>query len=103
MFLRYFPGLFTKPGNLDLLVNNIRKNNPDQRQKLQLEAYNAYILLKHFDDFVIKRFEKLVEINPNTKQFHPMRYVLKNEGSKLFTTWRTTDEIWLNKEINNIV
>ena len=105
---KYFGNLFEKPENLDKLVSDIIDPNKnitaDNKQKVQskVNAYNSWILLNNFDKFFKKTFSDSININYNKTQFIPGRYSLTSKGTKLYSTWRTTDEIFLDKEINNV-
>lgn len=105
---KYFGNLFEKPENLDKLVSDIIDPNKnitaDNKQKVQskVNAYNSWILLNNFDKFFKKTFSDSININYNKTQFVPGRYSLTSKGTKLYSTWRTTDEIFLDKEINNV-
>lgn len=100
---RYYSKFFEFNDNaLDQLYEDYLKN--DANAQLKLKAYNAYVLLDNFDEIVSDNFSKLVKIQDNYKRFDPRRYTIltETEGSGLQTNFRVTDEIWLDKEVNNI-
>ena len=105
---KYFGNLFEKPDNLDKLVSDIidpsKEINSEIKQKIQkkIDAYNSWILLNNFDRFFKSTFSDSISINYNKVQFIPGRYSLTSKGTKLYSTWRSTDEIFLDKEINNV-
>ena len=104
--VKYFGQLFEKPSNLESLIQytiDPNKNSTD-RQKAQerIKAYNAWVLLNNFDAFANSVFGEVISIDPNIPQFKKGRYSLTSKGTKLYSTWRSTDEIFLDKEINNV-
>lgn len=104
--VKYFGQLFEKPSNLESLIQytvDTNKNSAD-RQKAQnrIKAYNAWVLLNNFDTFINSIFEEVISIDPNIPQFKKGRFSLTSKGTKLYSTWRSTDEIFLDKEINNV-
>lgn len=93
---------FKRPENLNDLIDNFVSPIKDELKLKYLKAYNAYILLDNFDAFVKEQLGKVININEEVGRFAPNRYSISQEGTNVYTTWRTTDEIWLDKEINNI-
>lgn len=104
--VKYFGQLFEKPSNLESLIQyTIDPNkNPEERQKAKarIQAYNAWVLLNNFDSFANSIFGEVISIDQNVPQFKKGRYNLTSKGTKLYSTWRSTDEIFLDKEINNV-
>ena len=105
---KYFGNLFEKPDNLDKLVSDIidpnKEINSETKQKIQkkIDAYNSWVLLNNFDKFFKNTFSDSISIDYNKVQFVSGRYSLTSKGTKLYSTWRTTDEVFLDKEINNV-
>ena len=59
----------------DIFSNNkffdlYRRTNLEEKDKLKLNAFNAYITLTHFDDIIDSLFDKIITINPETGKYH---------------------------------
>lgn len=103
----YFRNLFEKPSNLESLIQLIvdpNINNVEDTKKAQtrIDAYNSWILLNNFDSYIKQVFGSVININQDIVQFKANRYSLSSKGTKLYSTWRDTTDIFLDKEINNI-
>ena len=97
-----FGQVFEKPSNLfELQVK--ADNSKDDSAKRFIEAYKSWILLKNFSNLVKDTFGDAVEINEDLNEYDPNRYSIGKSGSNVYTTWRTSDEIFLSDELNNIV
>lgn len=79
---------------------NQRLNNPDA--KLELDAYNAWIILKHFDDYISLTLGKAIDINDYGKKTGEDKYQIASKTSEMITNWRTNENIDPSKEIDNI-
>lgn len=97
-----FENYFKRPANLNDLINNFNSPNQDSLRLKYLKAYNAYVLLDNFDAFIKEQLGKVININEEVGRFAPNRYSITQEGTNVYSTWRTSDEIWLDKEVNNI-
>lgn len=81
------------PNQLSEWFNNKNKEN--------LEAYSSYVILSNFDYCVKKLFGKAISIDPDAGKYQLDKYSIAG-GSNVFNTWRTSEEIDLGKEVNNI-
>lgn len=71
-----------------------------------LEAYNAWVLLENFDAFIDMTFGEAVIINENVDMFSnssEFKYMLSDKGTGVINNHRTSDDIDIFKESNNIV
>lgn len=105
--IKYFSNLFEQPVNLEGLVQTIldpKVGQADDKYKAQkrIDAYNSWVLLNNFDRVIKDTFGDVVAINPNIIPFKKGRFELTSKGTKLYSTWRNTDQIILDKEINNV-
>ena len=97
-----FGQVFEKPSNLfELQVK--ADSSKDDNAKRFIEAYKSWILLKNFSNLVKDTFGDAVEIDEDLNEYDPNRYSIGKSGSNVYTTWRTSDEIFLSDELNNIV
>lgn len=90
------PNKFT-PEILRKLYNS---NNPNDKKLLQ--AYNASIFLTHFDTFLSNTLGKSISINKFGLKTGEDKYRISDKTNNLMTTWRTSDEIFVEDEIDNI-
>jgi hypothetical protein len=49
------------------------------------------------------KFGDAITINDDVSDYDYNKYSLSNKGTKVYSSWRNTEEIWLNKEVNNVV
>lgn len=89
----------------------LEKQDPER-----LEAFNARAILTHFDSMLTNIFGKAVDINPNyfgDNKFvgdiidcngdKSYKYKLASKSGNNITTWRSTDEIILENELDNVI
>lgn len=75
----------------------------------KINAYNAYVMLKNFDQVVKGILGKSVYVNEMLPKFASYNGFVKKysideaKASQMNTTWRTTDEIHIEKEVSKIV
>ena len=86
--------------NFDVMSLNKDFNNKNYQR---LDAYSSWIILNNFDTIMQQLFGKAIAINPDSPKYTTARdkYIIAG-GSNVYNTWRTSDEINLSKEINNI-
>jgi hypothetical protein len=103
---RTFGRAFDKPENLfeiQVRADGAKGFNSDYDSKRFIEAYRSWVLLKNFSRIVEDTFGNAITINKDLNEYDPTRYSIGESGSNVYTTWRTSDEIFLNDELNNIV
>jgi hypothetical protein len=103
---RTFGKVFEKPENLfeiQVRADGAKGFNSDYDSKRFIEAYRSWVLLKNFSRIVEDTFGNAVSINKDLNEYDPNRYSIGESGSNVYTTWRTSDEIFLNEELNNVV
>lgn len=89
---------------LDELSRVVLSRYGNVKAKTKLDGYNAWVLLTNFDTLLERTFGKAININPEySKYTHHDKYSMSKKGSNVYQTWRTSDEIFLSKEVNNIV
>lgn len=86
--------------NFDTMSLNKDFNNKNYQR---LDAYSSWIILNNFDTILQQTYGKAIAINPDAPKYtaDTNKYVIGG-GSNVFNTWRTSEEIDLSKEINNI-
>jgi len=86
-------------GSNDILENlyntskNTNKTAEERRQaKLRLDAYNAFVMLTHFDTFLAITLGKAINITSLNNLSGKDKYSLNDRVSNLITTWRDDEE-----------
>lgn len=79
----------------------LNKYYNDENYKV-LDAYNSWIILNHFDTILQQIFGKAISINPDLSKYSAKNKYAIAGGSNVYATWRTSEEIDMGKEINNI-
>lgn len=86
--------------------------NPTTRKKIQIEidGYNAWVILNNFDSTIKGKLGKSIAVDNTLSPFTPVnstetsKYSFQNaKASNMNQTWRTSDDIDITKEINNVV
>lgn len=67
-----------------------------------LDAYSSWIILNNFDTIIENIFGKAISVNPDMAKFTGRNKYRIAGGSNVYNTWRTSDEIDMGKEINNV-
>jgi len=101
-----FGKAFEKPDNLfelQVKADGASGFKADDDIKRFIEAYRSWVLLRNFSNLVEDTFGDAVEINKDLDEYDPNRYTIGKAGSNVYSTWRTSDEIFLSDELNNIV
>lgn len=86
--------------NFDVMSLNKDFNNKNYQR---LDAYSSWVILNNFDSVLSQIFGKALAINPDSPKYTAKlnKYIIAG-GSNVYNTWRTSEEINLSKEINNI-
>lgn len=93
-------GMFTGSQLQDLYeqANNPKESSEKTLAKATLNAYGAWLALRHFDNFIQMAVGETIVINPSS----PTRYSYSSKGTNINTTWRKDDNIDLQAEINKL-
>lgn len=75
-----------------------------EEKMLQIDAYHNWVLLNNFENIFRDTFGKSMTINDDFGKFSGYnKYSTDAKASNMIGTWRKTDDIWLDKEVNNVV
>lgn len=76
----------------------------EQRQssKTLLDAYNAVVLLRNFDTYLVNQLSKSIKIKDFNVLSGENKYMLSNTSGNLATTWRISENINVEEEIDGI-
>lgn len=90
------------PKRLRYLYNKARSG--DANAKSELDAYNSYVFLKHFDSYLKLLLDKAITIDTSGfgKKNGKDIYKISDSTADLATTWRTNEDISPEDEIDNI-
>ena len=72
------------------------------RAKRKLDAYNANLLLKHFDTYLSIILGKAIQIKDFNRKTGEDKYQISSKPSNLITTWRTSENIDVEAETDAI-
>ena len=67
-----------------------------------LDSYSSWIILNNFDNIIQNVFGKAISINPDMAKFTRRNKYRVTGGSNVYNTWRTSEDIDMTKEVNNI-
>ena len=67
-----------------------------------LDTYSSWIILNNFDTIIQNIFGKAISINPDMAKFTGRNKYRVAGGSNVYNTWRTSEDIDMTKEVNNI-
>ena len=88
--------------DLQDLYDNAYNSNINDSEKLKakskLDAYGAWLVLQHFDNFIKMTVGDTIIVNPYSEN----RYQYSSKGTNINTTWRKDDNIDLQAEINKL-
>lgn len=86
----------------------ITANDPTKPQadrdyaKRRLDAYNANVILTHFDSYLSVTLGKAIQIKDFNVKTGEDKYQIASQTSKLTTTWRTSEDINVESEADAI-
>lgn len=68
----------------------------------RLDAYNANVILTHFDSYLSLALGKAIEIKDFNVKTGENKYQIANKTSRLTTTWRTSEDINVESEADAV-
>lgn len=77
-----------------------QKERDDARRRL--DAYNANVILTHFDSYLSLTLGKAIEIKDFNVKTGENKYQIAGKTSRLTTTWRTSEDINVESEADAI-
>lgn len=85
------------------LYEKVKGGLAETKEVLKLKAINSYFLLNNFDQYLKLSFGKSIQIE-DFGQFsvNPEKYKISDKGSNVYTTWRVSENINVESEINNL-
>lgn len=89
----------------ELYITMNDSTKPQQERvdaKRRLDAYNANVILTHFDSYLSLTLGKAIEIKDFNVKTGENKYQIAGKTSKLTTTWRTSEDINVESEADAI-
>ena len=78
-------------------------NNPDNKlSKQKLNAFNSMILLRNFDTYLSVMLGKAIQIKDFNQKTGEDKYQISDKTAKLATTWRVSENIFVEEEADAI-
>ncbi len=78
-------------------------NNPDNNlSKQKLNAFNSMILLRNFDTYLSVMLGKAIQIKDFNQKTGEDKYQISDKTAKLATTWRVSENIFVEEEADAI-
>lgn len=78
-------------------------NNPDNNlSKQKLNAFNSMILLRNFDTYLSVMLGKAIQIKDFNQKTGEDKYQISDKTAKLATTWRVSENIFVEEEADTI-
>lgn len=78
-------------------------NNPDNKlSKWKLNAFNSMILLRNFDTYLSVMLGKAIQIKDFNQKTGEDKYQISDKTAKLATTWRVSENIFVEEEADAI-
>lgn len=95
--------------NSDILIElyNTMRNfqlSKDDRDKARqkLEAYNAKVILEHFDEYLAMSLGKIIQIDDFSRKTGKDKYQIARTTANLSKTYRKTENIFLDNEMDKV-
>ncbi len=76
--------------NTDQLSSLYQNRDKSDKAKKQLDAFNAYVMLKHFDSYLSQKTD-IIKVDPNHFNDFQGKYFIQGKTAKLASSWRTKD------------
>lgn len=94
-------------GNTDAIreIYNTSRNsdNPDYKlARLRLNAFNSIVLLDNFDTYMSVLLGKAIQIKDFNLKTGEDKYQISEKAAQVATTWRTSENIFVEKEADAI-
>lgn len=78
-------------------------NNPDNKlSKQKLNAFNSMVLLRNFDTYLSVMLGKAIQIKDFNQKTGEDKYQISDKTAKLATTWRVSENIFVEEEADAI-
>lgn len=94
------------PDVLRELYNTAEDSTKSQSEReaaqRRLDAYNANVILTHFDSYLSLTLGKAIEIKDFNVKTGDNKYQIASKTSKLTTTWRTSEDINVESEADAV-
>lgn len=88
------------------LYNTVNDSSKSQKErenaKRRLDAYNANVILTHFDSYLSLTLGKAIQIKDFNVKTGDNKYQIAGKTSNLTTTWRTSEDINVESEADAI-
>lgn len=78
-------------------------NNGDAAAKARIQAIINYAMLTNFPKLVKSTFGDAIYVNDSLPKYNYYKYSVADKGTSVWKTWRSSDQIWLDQEINRVV
>ena len=83
--------------------NNVNLSTAERREaSFKLTAYNSWIILNNFDSYLSSLLGKAIKIKDFNQLTGEDKYQISNSTANLATTWRTSDNIFVEDEADEV-
>lgn len=84
-------------------MNNLALSQQErQNAKRRLDAYNANVILTHFDSYLSLQLGKAIDIIDFGRKTGKDKYRIAQKTANVYSTWRTSDDINVEDEADTI-